>query len=142
MELIRNIPGKIKSLKIKSLIDNIIDKIIDNILNKIPKEKRMLVITGFGVIVFLIICLVFISISGRQRSPEPQMITNYALIPHDELFYPAEPDFVPRLLLEREPRGHWTADDLMPFWLDPRQREDEWREAARVVIDRFMEGVN
>ena len=137
-------------MNVLELLKDFRDKILastDKVLELIPPEKRQLSIIGFGIIMLLIIFVIFIAMfgrggSGREQAREDVFFTT-PLIPHDELFYPAEPDFVPRLLLEREPRGIWTAEDTIPFWQDPRQGlQEQWVEEASLIIDRFMEGIN
>jgi hypothetical protein len=64
------------------------------------------------------------------------------VIPQEELFLPDEPEFLPELLLERERREIWTADDGRPYWNDPRENSDSlWRERVRTEIDALLENV-
>jgi hypothetical protein len=64
------------------------------------------------------------------------------LIPSDDLFLPEEPDFIPGVLLERERRTMWTADDAEPLWQDPlRDGEAPWRNRIEKTIDEIMESV-
>jgi len=132
-------------MKIREIVRNISSKtvsIADNILEKIPVEKRRLYLLAMGGLVFLAISLTLVTIAAHSKTPPAAVMTAGTGIPADELFYPAEPDFLPALLLEREPRGNWTIDDLTPFWQDPlKGHEDEWRETAKAVIDKLMEGV-
>jgi len=123
---------------------NNIHSLADKILDKIPEDRRRLFIFTLGGLVLLIICLtlVFIMMNGRHARAVELAGVPYMAIPHDELFYPAEPDFLPELMYGREPRLYWTADDLLPFWIDPGPgNEQQWRELASSVIDRLMENV-
>ena len=135
-------------MNVMGLLKNFTDKILsgtDKVLEQVPPEKRQLSIIGFGIIILLIVFVFFIAVFGRGRREQAvdDVIFTAPLIPHDELFYSAEPDFVPRLLLEREPRDIWTVQDIIPFWQDPRQGlEEQWQNEARLIIDRFMEGIN
>jgi hypothetical protein len=63
-------------------------------------------------------------------------------IPPDELFLPEEPDLLPGVILERERRDAWTAEDAEPYWYNPlEQGEEEWRERVEQVIDELLERV-
>jgi hypothetical protein len=63
-------------------------------------------------------------------------------IPPEELFLPEEPDFLPGVLLERERRGVWTAEDAAPYWQDPlKHGEEPWREQVELAIDELLERV-
>jgi hypothetical protein len=65
-----------------------------------------------------------------------------APIPPEELFLPEEPDFLPGVILEREQRDAWTAEDAEPYWYNPlEQGEEEWRERVEQVIDGLLERV-
>jgi hypothetical protein len=65
-----------------------------------------------------------------QRSP----------IPPEELFLPAEPDFLPGVTLERERRQSWTAEDAEPYWQDPlKSGEEPWRDRVEAVVDELLE---
>jgi len=114
----------------------------DKILDYIPVKSRKIIIFGFAGLVFLILLLT-ISAIVTGRKPEPVRIASGIItVPADELFYPGEPDFLPALLLEREPRGAWTIEDIEPFWNNPRQgHEEEWKEVVRLAIDRLLENV-
>jgi hypothetical protein len=63
-------------------------------------------------------------------------------IPTDEMFLPDEPDFIPGVLLERERRPAWTADDAAPYWQDPlKNGEQIWRDQIEKTVDEIMESV-
>jgi hypothetical protein len=64
-----------------------------------------------------------------------------ALSPED-FFMPDEPDFVPEVLLGREPRDGWSEEDARPFWTDPLEgREDEWQAHIKNDVDSMLEAV-
>ncbi|MCL2479494.1 MAG: hypothetical protein FWF22_08330 [Treponema sp.] len=118
-----------------------ISTLADHVLDRIPAEKRRIYLLVPGGLVLLAICLILVSIAVHGKNPAAGTIAQSPGIPADELFYPAEPDFVPSLLL-KEPRSSWTADDLVPFWQDPgKNHEDEWRQIAADSVDKLMEGV-
>jgi hypothetical protein len=73
---------------------------------------------AFLLIVFLV---VFIATrSGRQDAAQASVQGSAVdlSIPADEIFIPAEPDFVPGRLLDHEPRGAWGAEEAAPYWED------------------------
>jgi hypothetical protein len=118
----------------------------DKILARIPPDMRRPVLFGLGGAVFLLIIIVALMLANRAgKSREsgdlPAMPAGPA-IPAEELFLPAEPDFLPQALLEREPYRSWTAEDAAPYWKNLKNgRGDEWREESRAVIDELMESV-
>jgi hypothetical protein len=115
----------------------------EKILDRIPEEKRKLFIYLLCGLVFLLIITMVIALAGSgKRSGDIQAVAAGPGIPAEELFYMAEPDFLPFLLLERQPGQPWAPDDIRPYWTDPVSGyEDKWREMAESVIDKLMEGV-
>jgi hypothetical protein len=84
----------------------------------------------------LVMLLTMNNNSEREAVPRPP------LIPPEELFPGGEPDFIPPIILEREPRQAWESEDAAPFWKDPLERgEEPWRERIESVIDELLEGV-
>ena len=63
-------------------------------------------------------------------------------IPPEDFFLPGEPDFLPEILFEREPREKWTAGDARPFWTDPLDYGPEiWIEGIQAAVDELLERV-
>jgi hypothetical protein len=132
---------------IKSLAAALNEKagpLADTVLSRIPEEKRRPVLLCLGGMVVLFICLIVILLAvnpGRAGAKEVREPVETALLP-EELFFPGEPDFVPSLLLQREPRRFWTVEDVRPFWKDPGSLgRDRWRDEMGAVIDKLMEGI-
>ena len=119
----------------------------DWLMEKIPPEKRRLVLTaslGFCAVFALVIAGASLAKGGgKGREGAPAAATvRQGVIPADDLFLPDEPDFVPGVLLEREQRAQWTADDAAPLWQDPlRNGEEPWRDRIERTIDEIMESV-
>jgi len=64
------------------------------------------------------------------------------LTPTESFFLPYEPDFVPDVILEREPRDGWTDEDAKPFWTDPLPgNENFWRKRIESGINTLLENV-
>jgi hypothetical protein len=60
----------------------------------------------------------------------------------EALFLPAQPDFLPPVLLEQEQKKSWTEEDAGQFWKNPADYPaDFWKERLRDSIDRIMESV-
>jgi hypothetical protein len=117
------------------------------LLGTIPEEKRFRVLAAAGGalgIAFVMITLALLR-SGNSSPARPASAAvprRQAGIPSEELFLPDEPDFLPGVLLERERRGAWTAEDAAPWWQDPLiQGEEAWRDSVEAVIDAMLEQV-
>ena len=60
----------------------------------------------------------------------------------DELFLPDQPDFLPGVMLHREVRENWTAEDAAPYWTDMLEgNRDFWLEQVKSNIDELMENI-
>ncbi|MCL1930496.1 MAG: hypothetical protein FWF55_01670 [Treponema sp.] len=121
--------------------------IADRLLEKVPPEKRRLVLTAsLGFCAVFALALAGASLAkggdkGREGASAAPLVRQ-GTIPADDLFLPDEPDFVPGVLLEREQRAQWTADDAAPLWQDPlRNGEEPWRDRIERTIDEIMESV-
>jgi hypothetical protein len=58
------------------------------------------------------------------------------------LFLDDEPDFLPEVLLERERRDIWNADDVRPYWTDPGDEEaGVYENMMGKIVDGIMERV-
>jgi hypothetical protein len=122
-------------------------------LGKIPHGKFLFI--GLGAVLFiLIICLLTVValINRMNRIPDSpvqalqpsglQLSGLQPQIPPDELFFPEEPDFLPGVILERERRDSWTAEDAAPFWYNPLETgEEQWWDRVEAVIDELLEHV-
>lgn len=77
-------------------------------------------------------------LSAAELSAEfaPRPITN------DELFLPAEPDFLPKLIRSREQRTAWTEVEATPYWTDPASLDPKpLAGAASAAVDGLLETV-
>jgi hypothetical protein len=60
----------------------------------------------------------------------------------DDFFMPDEPDFVPGVILGREPRDGWSEEDARPFWTDPMDEDaDEWKRRVESGMDALLERI-
>ena len=134
---VSGIQGKIKS-KLEGLKD-----FFDRVLDHVPEEKRKPLIIGVGGLAGLFIVLLIAAMamnSGKKEKSRPSVMAAGLVIPHEELFIPEEPDFVPEFLFEREPRRSWSVDDISPFWKAP-DTSGRWMEEIKAAVDKLMEGV-
>ena len=118
-------------------------RVLDGLLLRMPLGKRRLIIIvsmGGLAIILLIIGIAY----SAQKKPIEQIpaAIRQGNIPPEELFLLNEPDFVPGVLLEREQRSIWTAEDAQPLWQDPLiNGEEPWRDRIEKTIDEIMESV-
>ena len=128
-----------------------IKKFLTNIINTIKTKlfsgkKIILICAGGGAAVLLLTLSVMLIVTGRsnnrQNTRAEMPPVQQSLIPPQEIFLPQEPDFVPGIILDREQRETWTAEDASPFWQDPlRTGEEPWRSHIETIIDELMEHV-
>ncbi|MCL2269959.1 MAG: hypothetical protein FWC24_01315 [Treponema sp.] len=123
--------------------------IIDKLAEKVPPEKRRLVLIvsiGFFAVFLLALIGSLLLAGGDHEGKKPaapeKALLRQGFIPPDDLFLPEEPDFIPGVLLEREQRTEWTASDAEPLWQDPlKSGEEPWRNQIEKTIEEIMESV-
>ena len=118
----------------------------DKLLARIPAERRIIMTLVIGVPVILLLFIIGASRLSKDRPVKPKALPAGNVItrriPAEELFLPDEPDFVPDVILGREKRTQWTADDAKPWWQDPlKDGEQEWRDQIEKTVDEIMEKV-
>jgi len=136
----------------------IFTEIVDNIINKIKdgftafaefiKSHLKITLIVAAAVLLVILLLLIISLSShlsitREKRPdtETEQVAEYTF-PAEDFFLPYEPNFVPDVLLEREPRDKWTEEDARPFWTDPMEGNEEvWRKRIESGIDSLLEQV-
>ena len=116
------------------------------LLDKIPLDRRTFLALVIGIPVILGLFITGALLMSKDKSVKPVALpASNAVsrrIPAEDLFLPDEPDFVPGVILEREKRTQWTADDAMPWWQDPlKDGEQEWRDLIEKTVDEIMENV-
>jgi len=137
-------------LKFKSLCAAIANK-IKNVASRLTQGKlhgtRERIILGCAaavLVALLLIGLVTMMSRPRNKNRITPVLSGpeRSLIPPGDLFLPEEPDFLPGILLERERRTAWTAEDAAAYWQDPlRNGEEPWRQHIEKAIDELMERV-
>jgi hypothetical protein len=110
-----------------------------------PRQKLGLIcLSACMVLVLLLLVSLILGMRRNARPARPEQSLSEAFspraIPPEELFLPDEPDFVPAVILERERREAWTAEDARPFWTDPLDEGAEgYVNLMSKVIDDLME---
>jgi hypothetical protein len=138
----KGLPGKIFAL-----LAGLREKSVPS--GKLFRGKGKWLLIGLGaaliLLLFFFAAVLVMSRNSRSGPPPAEELTGPAQgvrIPREELFLPDEPDFIPGVLLERERREVWTAEDAAPYWRDPlKGGEEPWREQAESVIDELLERV-
>jgi hypothetical protein len=131
-------------LKIRSTVQTVRVRIINGL-----QTQRNLVRLCVGGLAILLLCLIGFLIVMNQDAKIPSKFSRTLSndfkplsIAPEALFLPDEPDFLPEVLLEREPRNPWTVEDVRPFWTDPLHDDPQlWRERIKATIDEFLEGI-
>jgi cytoskeletal protein RodZ len=135
------------SLQIKpiwSVINNFTEKAGEVLL---PHRKLFFVCLGLLGILLVILISIPRIVQHTPKIPADSSrkleSTVAPLSAPEEEFFPAdEPNFLPEVLLEQEPRTSWTAEDASPFWRDPMTGDPEiWRRRIEMAIDELLEGV-
>jgi len=136
-EKINSIPDRIKES-----FSVLVTRVKDAINNVGPDKKKPLLI-GFGALVVLFLILIIaagISSSRKRQKASLDAVAGNLTIPIEELFIPAEPDFVPEFIFEREKRSFWSLEDIRPYWKIP-DSGDRWLEEIKSAVDKLMEGI-
>jgi hypothetical protein len=101
------------------------------------------VLAGLVLVLVLLPAVFLLAAAGSPPAEEPRTADFGPVpIPREELFLPEEPDFLPPVILEREQRDLWTAEDAEPFWYNPLEDgEEEWRRQVEKVVDELLERI-
>ena len=114
-----------------------------NTLNAAQKRRLALVCTGIFSLILALSVIIPLRLPAKEKKTSgPETISVFAPIPPVELFIPDEPDYVPLVILEREQRTSWTAQDADEYWQDPLIfGEERQREKIEAAIDEILERV-
>ncbi|MDR2049667.1 MAG: hypothetical protein LBP69_09470 [Treponema sp.] len=94
------------------------------------------------IILMLLVILAFVRhVPVKKDTPPERPLLPLSFSPED-FFMPPEPDFVPPILLEREPRDGWSEEDARPFWTDPMEENaGTWRGRIEKGVGELLENV-
>jgi hypothetical protein len=98
---------------------------------------------GVGVIVLaVVLSIVVFHLKAAGAKPSGDSALFPAVnVPDEAFFAPDEPDFLPPVILDREPKKQWTNEDAAPFWTDPATLDDNWSDKVEKYVDTLLEGV-
>jgi hypothetical protein len=119
------------------------NNLFDHFIHRVEPDKRKPLLIGLGGLagVFLILAIAAGTMNSKKRRMTSQEAVPEGLtIPVEELFIPAEPDFVPEFIFERDRRRFWSLEDIRPYWKTP-DSSDRWREEIKSAVDKLMEGI-
>jgi hypothetical protein len=144
--MLKGLAGRVGDL-IRGWGEKLWDLLPDAIREKLPwLEGKIGFILSALALVLIILLLTLIPASqgpaAGTRGPAAAGMLRPVPISPEELFLPEEPDLLPGVILEREQRDAWTAEDAESYWYNPlEQGEEEWRERVEQVIDELLERV-
>jgi hypothetical protein len=115
----------------------------------ISNKKVLILIGGSAAGLLLLILLLVISLRMKdnqdeavQRSHEENPVFTLRAIKQDELFLPREPDFLPDVMLDRDPKTFWTDEDAEQYWKDALNDNPElWKNRIFNAVDDIMENI-
>ncbi|MDR0637987.1 MAG: hypothetical protein LBG27_03630 [Spirochaetaceae bacterium] len=113
------------------------------IAQKRTKAYALFGLAGTGVIVLVVVVTIIalnLNADGA-KPPEDSVLFPAGNISDEEFFVPGEPDFLPPVILYREPRKQWTNEDAAPFWTDPATLDDNWSNNVEKYVDKLLESV-
>ncbi|GHU12483.1 hypothetical protein FACS1894161_0800 [Spirochaetia bacterium] len=111
-------------------------------------HSHLLIAALSGGALFIIFALLIVLAVVRHLPPKapPQRGAGDAFrqltVSPDDFFMPGEPNFVPDVILGREPRSGWSEEDARPFWADPMEEDaDTWKQRVESAMDALLERV-
>jgi hypothetical protein len=141
----------LKLMGIGGIFSNSIEKAKELVSKAAEFIRSHLLIAGCaaGAVLIIIVLLFVLALSRTVKREAPRDLQaelenafEPMVIPPEDFFLPYEPDFVPDVLLEREPRDGWGEEDARPFWTDPLEGNEElWRLRIEKGIDTILEKV-
>jgi hypothetical protein len=148
MSILSSLPGV--SSRVKGTIRTVFSRILSmkwavglSIIDELRKYRKILML-AVGVIVFLSLTLVVISLINAEsakklQSPIPVENSRLISIPLEDIFLPDEPDFLPNAILKKQPKK-WDAQDARPFWTNPLENDSfQWQDNIKNTVDKIME---
>ncbi len=123
-------------------------------LNELFEKQKKTIMTVFGVLVVVLCLLIGVRFLQQHLEKEHaetarinamnrtiQETAEKPSIPIEEIFLPDEPDFLPEVMLDREPEK-WTAEDTRGFWTNPLEHEHiDWRENITNAVNDIMANI-
>jgi hypothetical protein len=96
----------------------------------------------FVILILLVVLALVKRVPEKQNVAAERAVFSPPSLSPEDFFMPSEPDFVPRILLEREPRDGWSEEDARPFWTDPMEENaGTWKRRIEEGVDELLENV-
>ncbi|MDR1072427.1 MAG: hypothetical protein LBL45_01975 [Treponema sp.] len=141
-------------------ISAILDKLLTALalaltaLNNVFEKHKKIVKVTFGALALILCLLTGVLFLQRyiikrdadtKRSEAVQtslrVASDASPIPVEDIFLPDEPDYLPKVILERDPHT-WSAEDAHEYWTNPLENEHiNWRGTITNVVDDIMDKV-
>ena len=124
--------------------------VLSSIKDRIKIDRKIVLIIAGALSVVIVLLLVLVIITHQKNVTKADYESSgysdapilYERLPAEDFFLPYEPDFVPDVLLEREPKDPWTEEDTRPYWTNPLDgNEAAWRKRIESGIDSLLEQV-
>jgi len=110
----------------------------------VRSNLRIAIVIAAAFVLIILLLLTLVIMSNRSKEPDRPPVSGESSgnFFAEDFFLPYEPDFVPGILLEKEPRDSWTEEDARPFWTDPMEgNEEAWRKRIESGVDSLLERV-
>ncbi|MDR2448019.1 MAG: hypothetical protein LBD58_12155 [Treponema sp.] len=144
-------------VQISAILDKLLAALAQALtaLNNVFEKHTNIVKVMFGALAVLLCLLIgilllqsYIEKSADVKPSKPEIVqmplrvtSGVPSIPVEDIFPPDEPDYLPNVILEREPRA-WSAEDTREYWTNPLENERvDWRETITNVVDGIMDAV-
>ena len=143
-QLFKKLGAALNKEKISGMFNNLKERVLHAFgpgLFTDKKRRPLLFAAGGLAVLFLVLVIAAIlwNSGGSGTSARPDGVVTL-VIPAGELFIPAEPDFVPGFIPEREVRHFWTVEDIRPYWRIP-EKSWHWQGEITSSVDILLEGV-
>jgi hypothetical protein len=141
--------------QIPAILDKIKTVLTSTILtfdDQFSRYKKIIVamFACLGIILFLLLAVLLLqrknTRKGEAKRPDTAQtavpaLNNKPSIPVEDIFLPNEPDFLPEVILEREPHK-WSPEDTREFWTNPMENEQiKWQDNITNVVNGIMERI-
>jgi hypothetical protein len=116
----------------------------------VKSHLRIAAAAGAALLIIIILLLILAVVKSPKKAKNPDLTASTDLaaeykeltLSPEDFFLPDEPDFVPDVILEREPRDGWAEEDARPFWSDPMENNgDTWRKRIQSGVDDLLEHI-
>jgi len=130
--------------EIKETLFGLKDKALEKIHGLFENNamvKILIAVAAVVVLVPLITVIAVLSSKTQEKKLEEELIAPEK-IKLSDVFFPAEPDFLPPVIFEQKQKEKWSTEDARPFWTNPEDfGKDYWQGKVGENIDKILERV-